>query len=264
MCFSQWNRNSEPFRVDVTLANIPEGKAWVFFIDDDKLSDMKRTTGNDNLDLLLVSAFKDKFNQSSDDAKGDASSLVVDETTETVKWKILEGGLSVTLGTFPIKAVPFGETLQSHVSCLVDQKSHLKRKNEGASERERETKTVLAEFDTYLKKLTAEKDLLESRLMGKFISILNSKKGEIRSLSDELQRSQDENKRLKLTLQSTEAEGQASTSSRGKSTKVQVHEMSDTDEESDDKEDSECLLGTRKSSIDSQNFLDMSSSQELL
>ena len=57
-------RNSEPFRVDVTLANIPEGKAWVFFIDDDKLSDMKRTTGNDNLDLLLVSAFKDKRNQS--------------------------------------------------------------------------------------------------------------------------------------------------------------------------------------------------------
>jgi len=260
MCFSQWNRNSEPFRVDVTLANIPEGKAWVFFIDDDKLSDMKRTTGNDNLDLLLVSAFKDKRNQSSDDA----SSLVVDETTETVKWKILEGGLSVTLGTFPIKAVPFGETLQSHVSCLVDQKSHLKRKNEGASERERETKTVLAEFDTYMKKLTAEKDSLESRLMGKFISILNSKKGEIRSLSDELQRSQDENKRLKLTLQSTEAEGQASTSSRGKSTKEQVHEISDTDEESDDKEDSECLLGTRKSSIDSQNFLDMSSSQELL
>ena len=64
MCFSQWNRNSEPFRVDVTLANIPEGKSWVFFIDDDKLSDMKRTTGNDNLDLLLVSAFKDKRNQS--------------------------------------------------------------------------------------------------------------------------------------------------------------------------------------------------------
>ena len=27
-------------------------------------SDMKRTTGNDNLDLLLVSAFKDKRNQS--------------------------------------------------------------------------------------------------------------------------------------------------------------------------------------------------------
>ena len=43
----------------------------------------------------------------------------------------------------------------------------------------------------------------------------------------------------------------------------QVHEISDTDEESDNKEDS-CLLGTRKSSIDSQNFLDMSSSQELL
>ena len=30
-------RTSEPFRVDVTLANIPEGKAWVLFIDDDKL-----------------------------------------------------------------------------------------------------------------------------------------------------------------------------------------------------------------------------------
>ena len=70
--------------------------------------------------------------------------MVVDETTETVKWKILEGGLSVTLGTFSIKAVPFGEALQSHVICLVDQKSNLKRKNEEVSERERETKTVLA------------------------------------------------------------------------------------------------------------------------
>ena len=69
--------------------------------------------------------------------------MVVDETTETVKWKILEGDLSVTLGTFPIKAVPFGEALQSHIICLVDQKSNLECKNEEVSERERETKKSL-------------------------------------------------------------------------------------------------------------------------
>ena len=225
-CHTEWVGQTE---VNVVLKDNVELRAWKFTINEDNVNEMKNLSKNENFEALLEKAFKEP-----------GESFVFEMEGDVLKWRIVDE-INLVLGTLSVSPMEFKDADNQFCNSSIEEVKALRDQLEIQIQEMESLKGLNKKCTDALEKCVEEKETIEQRLFAEFLPILNSKKAKIREL---------------LGLEKLEeSEGEDHPPSA-------VHTMSESDEEADQSSVSILTPGKRSQSVDSQNFLDLSSFNE--
>merc|ERR1719376_238660 len=191
-----------------------------------------------------------------------------------MKWKIVEEDIKLTLGIFDLTQMDFEEANNMVIDNSFREIAESRRQMSTLNDKNAKLQSYKSQLESSLEECVEEKNSLEDKMMQEFLLILNSKKKEIRRLTAIVENSgksvlpddddEDEEAGVRIADES------------GGATAAAAHEISDSGDDDTEEDDggggSESLIKEpstaesskkkqRSKSIDSQNFLDLSSQE---
>ncbi|XP_056593509.1 DNA repair protein XRCC4 isoform X2 [Triplophysa dalaica] len=136
-----------------------------------------------------------------------------------LSYEKVQSDISFRLGVVELQAVPEpSEVIRELITHSLDLSKHLEAKNQHLLEENHKLRQEQHHISTQMERYVEEKERLERELYGRFVLVLNEKKGKIRDLQaglDELQQSVDEDEVRRKQEKSEEPEAEKSSGQEG-------------------------------------------------
>jgi len=286
---ADWSRTpDDDFRISLVLTDAGRCKAWSAEINQMKVEQMKQASGNERLEELLKRAFQSSTDDVTGAATNDVTSTAADSSFSfeikdlKMKWKIVEEDIKLTLGIFDLTQMDFEEANNMVIDNSFREIAESRRQMSTLNDKNAKLQSYKSQLESTLEECVEEKNSLEDKMMQEFLLILNSKKKEIRRLTAIVENSgksvlPDDDDEDEDGSDEDDGAGVRIADESGGATAAAAHEISDSGDDDTEEDDggggSESLIKEpgadaesskkkeRSKSIDSQNFLDLSSQE---